>query len=189
MTKDQSVPAEPVRLEFEELFLEVLSELRAIAGALRRRSGLLTLSTTEIVNEAYLKLSSSYAGRWHEGMDSLTDRLHFKRMVARVMRHLLTDRARFHRAESHGGAVEFVTLGSDVAITQIPLDRYLDLNHALDELAAVDAVQAEVICLRFYGGFTSLEISTLTKLSVATVDRRLVAGMAWLRLWYEGKLA
>ena len=71
----------------EEMLPHVYAELRIIASRYRRRERGGTLQTTEIINEAYLRLSSQNDVEWQ-------DRSHFFGVAARIMRHMLVDRAR-----------------------------------------------------------------------------------------------
>ena len=157
-----------------ELIPVVYSELKRLAsGYLRRERADHTLQATALVHEAYLKLAGQRAPHWR-------DRAHFFAMAARIMRRILTDHARQHRAAKRGSGQ-----------TDLPLDEIQltcggegDLIHALDEalnrLAAFAPRQAMVVELRFFGGMTEAEIAGHLDICGRTVKRDWTIAKAWL---------
>jgi RNA polymerase sigma factor (TIGR02999 family) len=140
-------------------------ELRAIAH--RRlvsvdRNG--TLSTTALVNEAYLKLSDQAPAQWN-------DRAHFLALASVVMRHVLIDRAREHSTLKRGGVRQRVTLDDAEMSVDVEADVLLQLNDALDKLAAFEPRLARVVECRFFGGLTEKETASALDLTVRTVQR------------------
>ena len=151
-------------------------ELRGIAHRrlLARRGG--TLSTTGLVHEAYLKLvDQSRAG--------FRDHTHFLALASLAMRHVLVDRAREHLTIKRGGgtSVRHVTLDDQVIGAYDQAETVLQLNEALDRLAAWDARLARVVECRFFGGLTEKETADALGLTVRTVQRDWVKARILLR--------
>lgn len=121
-----------------------------------------TLSTTALVNEAYLKLRRG-------GSHGLHNREHFFSLVARAMRQILIDHARARVAGKRGGVLEQVTLGG---IESDPLDiDMLDLERALCDLGEVDEGLRQLVELRYFAGLTLEEIAALRGVSLRTANR------------------
>jgi RNA polymerase sigma-70 factor, ECF subfamily len=162
----------------ERLMPLIYGELRRQAAGYRRRERRdHTLPTTALVHEAYLRLIGERAP-W-------SNRGHFFGMAARVMRQVLVDHARRHRAAKRGGGWTRVSLegmeGSPPA-RQRDLDLVV-LDQALEELAALDPGKARVVELRFFGGLNLEEIAETLGVSASTVTREWRMSRAWLRRW------
>jgi RNA polymerase sigma factor (TIGR02999 family) len=145
----------------------VYRELRAIAhrqlGAPMRARGA-TLSTTALVNEAYLKLVSDHRRTWN-------DRTHFLALAAVAMRQILVDRARARATLKRGGAFAHVTLDEGALAGGDEPEVLLALDEALDRLATLAPRLARVVELRFYGGLSEDEIATVLGVTTRTVQR------------------
>jgi RNA polymerase sigma factor (TIGR02999 family) len=157
----------------DDLFSAAYEELRRLAAAVRAREASVTLSPTALVNEAYLRLAASLPPKPNS-------HLHFKRVATRAMRQVLVDAARQRRALKRGGEVALVTLDDGCGGQVAPLERVLAVDGALNELARVDRRQAEMIELRFFGGYDLAETAKLLGVSEATVVRDWRAAKAWL---------
>jgi len=155
----------------EQLFPIVHAELRRLAGAYlwRERRGH-SLQPTALVNEAFLRLAASTGLDWHS-------RAHFFAIAARVMRQVLVEHARRRKAAKRHGC--HVTLKDSDAVAA-PLD-LLDLEDALVELAALDARQARVVELRYFGGLDVEETAEVLGVSARTVKRAWQVARAWLQ--------
>jgi RNA polymerase sigma factor (TIGR02999 family) len=154
-------------------------ELRAIAHrhlARGRRMGAQdgTLATTALVNEAYLKLVDQRHAKWN-------DRAHFLALVAIAMRQILIDRARAQVAEKRGGGGVDVTLDDAVIAADRSPARLLEVDEALQRLAAVEPRLAWVVECRFFGGLSEEEIAEALSVTVRTVQRDWVKARALLR--------
>jgi len=158
----------------ERLVAAVHGELRRIAAAyMRRERQDHTLQPTALVNEAYLRLFKDGDVAWE-------DRAHFFGIAARVMRQILVDYARKRRAGKR-------SLGErvDCAVSTLADPRGQDidvlaLHQALDDLAALDPRQAEIVELRYFGGLTEQEVAAVKKLSPATIRREVAAARFFL---------
>ena len=150
-------------------------ELRAIAHRrLIARDTNGTMSTTALVNEAYLKLADQSQAGWN-------DRPHFLALASLAMRHVLVDRARELSTLKRGGVRERITLDdAEIAVDAEP-EVLLQLNDALDSLAAFEPRLAQVVECRFFGGLTEKETAEALSLTVRTVQRDWVKARVLLR--------
>jgi RNA polymerase sigma factor (TIGR02999 family) len=153
----------------ERLFPLVYAELRRQARRYMRgeRAGH-TLQPTALAHEAYLRL----AGRER----AWADRAHFFAVAARVMRQVLVDHARRHRAAKRDG----LQLSAPEDVRDEPVD-LLDLDAALAELAELDSKQVEVVEMRFFAGLSVEETAEALGLSPRTVKREWSTARAWLK--------
>jgi RNA polymerase sigma factor (TIGR02999 family) len=156
-----------------ELYAVVYDELKRIAHRHLNDVGPCdTLSTTELVHEAYLKLSQT--------SDKWDNRAHFFGAASRAMRQVLVDFARKRNATKRGGEQERVTLQSSDAALELQLDEMLALDTALDRLNAVDQRLREVVELRFFGGLSETEIAAFLGVTSRTVERDWVKARLFL---------
>ncbi len=155
----------------------VYQELRRVAaGYLRRERPGQTLQATALVHEAYLRLLREQQVSWQ-------NRAHFCAIAANSMRQILVERARARNAAKRGGGLHRITLDDAVAPAQAD-DAALDidaLDQALTRLATLDAQQARLVELRYFGGLTIDETAEVLGVSPATVKRSWVVAKAWLR--------
>jgi len=131
------------------------------------------IQATSLVNELYLRLLNQKQAAWD-------NRRHFYTFAAKVMRMILIDHARGNQAQIRGGGLQRVPLSEDLAWVNIGSPELLDLNHALEELAALDPYKVQLVELRFFLGCTSEETATLMQVSKAKVDRDLKFIKSWL---------
>jgi RNA polymerase sigma factor (TIGR02999 family) len=161
------------RESLDELFSLAYEELRHLAASVRRDDPAATLSPTDLVNEAWLKLSGS-----PEVAD--TSPLHFRRIAARAMRQVLVEAARRRKAGKRGGGARPVTFDDGLDIRAAGPEDILGLHEALDALARLDPRQAMMVESRFFGGLGMGEIAQLLGVSEATVLRDWRAARAFL---------
>ena len=157
----------------EEMLPHVYAELRMIASRYRRRERGGTLQTTEIINEAYLRLSSQNDVEWQ-------DPSHFFGVAARIMRHMLVDRARAKLFGKRGGGSEHLSLDEIAAFTPEPDVSVIDLNDALERLADFDERKARIVELRYFGGLSAAETAAVLGVSEITIKREWLKAKAWL---------
>jgi len=170
----------PIDRPADAMVDEVYAELRRIAESYVRRERVKSVQATELVHEAYLRLAQGNTPRFN-------DRTHFVAIAAISMRRLLVERARARGAAKRGGAQVQVTLdehmlGSD----QGPSLDLVALDTALAELATLDAQQARIVELRFFGGLSVEETAEVLGISPATVKRHWTMARAWLLRELEG---
>jgi RNA polymerase sigma factor (TIGR02999 family) len=159
----------------DELFAKVYAELRQIADRFlaRERTGL-TLQPTDMVHEAYLRLTGG-------GAASFENRAHFFGAAARAIRRILIDRARARRRARRGGGKRPLPLEAAAALgTGEPSLDLLALDEALERLAALDPLKAQMVELRFFGGLTADETAAALGTSPSTVAREWRFVRAWL---------
>ena len=164
---------------YDDMFLSILKQIREMAKRSRGHKAL-RVSTTEIVQEIYLRMRSSVGER-------KLDRIHFLSIASLAIRTFLADVARRKSAEKRGGQVLFVTL-QDGAALPYPIEKQLDVDRALKRLYDEQPELAAFIDARFYGGCTDAELTDLFELSPATAQRRIRAALAWMKVTLSGKL-
>jgi len=176
--------------EWLELVPLVYDELRALARRhLRRERDSHTLNTTALVHETYLRLVQQRGTQCQ-------NRSQFFAIAARVMRRVLIDYARQHRAAKRGGSAAMITLERvEEEMANEPLsgdlhaysaaDERAELLLALDEavsrLAAVSQRLAQVVECRFFGGLSEEETAAALGVTARTVRRDWVKAKDWLR--------
>ncbi len=168
-------------------FAAVYDEMRRLAHhRLRSEATGHTLSTTALVHETYLKLSS-------ERGDAFRNREQFFALASRAMRRILVDYARRHHAAKRQGsqlAVSLAALESSGTALAEPSDADLSeranllvaLDDALTRLAAIDERLARVVEYRFFSGLTERETAELLGVTPRTVTRDWVRARGWLLL-------
>ncbi len=152
----------------------VYDELRAIAdGYLHRERADHTLQATALVHEAYMRLADCDPV-W-------TDRKHFYRVAAKIMRRILINHALEHRAVKRGGGGKALSLTEvTVALPGQDID-LIALNEALTRLAEIDPQKANIVELRFFGGCTSDMTAEALGISTRSVERHWRFSRAWLQ--------
>jgi RNA polymerase sigma factor (TIGR02999 family) len=158
----------------DELVPLVYRELRRRAGAyLRRERADHTLQPTALVHEAYLRLLGQERAAWQ-------NRAHFFGIAAQMMRRILVDHARGHRAAKRPGAAFRVMLDDRIGAAQPRDCELLLLDQALSELTRVDPRQGRIVELRYFGGLSEQDVAAVLSLSRATVTREWQTARAWL---------
>jgi RNA polymerase sigma factor (TIGR02999 family) len=177
------------REAFEGLLAILYDELKSLARReRRRRHGHDTLNTTALVHEAYMKLAGSRSARFES-------RAHFMATAARAIRQILVNHARDKGAIKRGGSREGVSLDvlGEAELPGLrsrpPSDRLLDLDRALERLAAVNERASRIVECRFFGGMTIGETAVALDVSTATVTRAWALAQAWLLREMTGRAA
>ena len=158
----------------EELIKAVYGELKKIARAyLNKERDIHTLQSTELVNEAFIRLVEQKDIDWE-------DRVHFFGITARLMRQILIEYLRKKRAQKRGGGKKDLVLDEiEGPSEKKPLD-LIKLDEALEALEEVDPRKSRLVELRYFAGLTLEETALVQKVSVATVKREWVLAKAWL---------
>jgi RNA polymerase sigma factor (TIGR02999 family) len=148
-------------------------DLRRIARHARwQMAGGMTLQTTALVHEAYLKL---------HGDAAFNDRQHFLCAAALAMRHILVSFARDSVAAKRGGGAVVISIDDAPDIAMPDDSALLAVNDALDALQALSPRLAQVVECRFFAGYTEEETAAALGLTDRTVRRDWVKARAWLR--------
>jgi RNA polymerase sigma factor (TIGR02999 family) len=158
----------------DQLFPLVYDELRRLAQSqLRAESAGHTLQATALVHEAYLRLVDQTRAQWQ-------NRAQFMAVAARSMRRVLVDYARRYRASKRGGSWQRI----EIEDVQLPLaqraDALIELDDALDRLAALSPRLARVIECRYFGGLTEEETAAALDVTDRTVRRDWIKARGWL---------
>jgi RNA polymerase sigma factor (TIGR02999 family) len=153
----------------------VYDELRRIASRFvsrERRDH--TLQATALVNEAFVNLV--------EQNQEFRNRAHFLAIASTLMRRILVDYARMHKAKKRGGGENALFIDEvDVAApSRLPVTDFLALDEALLRLSKMDARQCSIVELRFFGGLTDEETAEVLDVSIRTVKREWASARAWL---------
>ena len=143
----------------------VYEELRRLAAKrMSAEASGQTLQATALVHEAYVRLVGTQEVRWQS-------RAHFFGAAAEAMRRVLIDRARAKKRDKRGGDRKRFDLSTaDLTLDGVP-DEILDLDAAIQKLAAEDAAKAELVKLRFFGGMSMSEAAYFLGISTTTADR------------------
>ena len=165
------------RAALDAVYASLYPELKRVARARLRQQGRGDgMNTTLLVHESFVRLVGARGLR-------LEDRRHFFAYAAKTMRNIIIDSAREHLAERRGGGAEHVTLG-DAEAAQVAhagaSDQLVRVNDALHELEAVDPELAELVEMRYFGGYSEAEIAELHGVAERTVRRRWDKARAWL---------
>jgi RNA polymerase sigma factor (TIGR02999 family) len=156
----------------EELFPLIYADLRAMARRqLRGRNH--TLQATALVNEVYLRLAAQ------PGAGPI-DRERFLGLAARVMRQVLIDHIRGKQRAKRGGGWERVALDEAVLGSRSQGVDLLALEDALSRLGEIHPERVRLAELRYFGGLTLEETSSVLGISVATAKREWAATRVWL---------
>ena len=147
----------------DTLFTVVYDELKRIARHHLRATSSTTLSTTELVHEAFLKLAGSTNADWD-------GRAHFFGAASRAMRQIVVDFARRRATAKRGSQPTLVSLSDDEPLN-VELNQMLALDDALNELDQVDPRLRRVVELRFFCGLPAHDIAQQLGIGVRTVER------------------
>lgn len=138
----------------------------------RERAGM-SLQTSDLVQEAYVRLIDWQAVAWQ-------NRAHFFGVAAHLMRHILVDQARRRQQRKHGGAGIRVSLTGAESRALGPELEVVALHDALDDLAQFDQRKSRIVELRFFGGLSETEIAEVLQLSTRTIRREWQLARVWL---------
>ena len=146
----------------DSAFVAVYEELKYAARLQLRRSRD-AVDTTVLVHEAYLKLAGN-------APLAAVDRNHLLALSARAMRQVLVDHARHAQAQKRGGGEDALTLTANLGVEAAAID-VLALEGLLDNLQRIDARAAQVVELRYFGGYSEPEIAGMLGISESTLGR------------------
>ncbi len=164
----------------DKLFGLIYDDLRGLAGSyLHGERNNHTLQPTALVHEAYMRLIDRDAAE-------LSDRQHFFRMAAKMMRQALVDHARKHNSQKRGGTrLKICFSEQDHPVEKQSDNQALDVlsvEEALRHLESFDERKARVVELRFLTGLKFTEIAETLGLSIKTIEAEWYAAKAWLKV-------
>jgi len=157
------------------LMTVLYDDLRSMASRfLNRESSNHTFQPTDLVNESFLKLVDQTRINWQ-------GKTHFMAVSAQAMRRILVDHARTKYRQKRGGRnrVRF-QLRDDLLISNERPEEILAIDEALDKLACLDPVHAQILELRYFGGMGINEIAEALGVSSRTVERNWAMIRAWI---------
>jgi RNA polymerase sigma factor (TIGR02999 family) len=151
----------------------VYEELRRIAQHhLRQERPDHTLQSTALVHEAYLRLIKQKPAE-------IENRAHFLAVASQLMRQILVDHARRHRAAKRGRGLK-LELTEAMALQKPPNVDLIALDNALNELARLDPQQSRIVEMRFFAGLSIEDTAEVIGVSRTTVKREWATARAWL---------
>jgi RNA polymerase sigma factor (TIGR02999 family) len=150
----------------DSLFSSLYSELHRLAKRqLARQWSPASIGVTTLLHEAYLNIMD-------RNQPSFPDQARFMGYAARVMRGLIIDFARTRNASKRGGKFEITSITLDTPENIVDARELSSVSDALDELAKIEPDLATLVDLRFFCGFSFVEIAAMHTLSERTVQRR-----------------
>ena len=172
-----------------ELLPEVYDELIYLARQQRRSwHGELTLNTTALVHEVYLKVVG-------QQRLAATTRAHFLGVAVKAMRHVLCNHARDRNRQKRGGGVAHVRiepgyeLAAEIELSSEQSESLVALDEALAALEQVSDRQARVVECRFFGGLSVEDTAAVLGVSPRTVKRDWTFARAWLKRDMQHRIA
>ena len=147
-----------------DLFAALYGELHRLARRqLNANAAGISLSATTLLHETYLNINGRSA--------VFLDRARFFAYAARAMRGLIIDYVRERRALKRGGEFHLTSLDTEAGEALPQEQEIVPLGDAIDELAAVEPALAEIVDLKFFCGFSFVEIALMRGVSERTVQR------------------
>jgi RNA polymerase sigma factor (TIGR02999 family) len=162
------------RTAVDALLPLIYDELRSLAASyLRRERPDHTLQPTALVNEAYLRLIYQTRVNWK-------NRAHFFGVAAQMIRRILVDYARSHKADKRGAGFQKFSLDESFDKAVERNAELIALDEALEELAGFDEQKSRIVELRYFGGLTVEETAEVLGVTPITIKRHWRITKAWL---------
>jgi RNA polymerase sigma factor (TIGR02999 family) len=158
----------------EELLPLVYDELRRHAAArMAREAAGQTLQPTALVHEAWMRLVGDGDRTWQ-------NRAHFFGAAAEAMRRILIENARRKSRLKHGGDQVRLDLDQLELAATTPDEKILLIDEALERLRTQDPEKAQVVVLKFFGGYTNQEVAANLGVTERTIERHWAYAKTWL---------
>lgn len=158
----------------EKYYQLAYTELKQIAhNRLRQERINHTFATTDLVHEAYLKLSKQH-------QQNFVNQDQFLAIASQSMRRILIDYARQQKRQKRGGDLIVLTLNEEILPLETTCEDLLIINEALDKYKGLSERGATIIEYWFFGGYKRAEIANFMGISEATIGREWRLGRAWL---------
>lgn len=159
---------------YDELFPLVYEQLRSLAlSKLNREHSDITISKTELVHEAYIKMINQETVEFE-------NRNHFMAIAARCMRQILIDHARKQKAQKRGGDQQKVTYIDELLKMEEQVNKLVDIDQKIKELSELNERLSKIVEMRFFGEMTMGTIADVLDLSERTVKRDWAKARGWL---------
>jgi RNA polymerase sigma factor (TIGR02999 family) len=162
-----------------KLFSSLYDDLHRMAQRELRRNAAATLSPTTLLHEAYLNISQRDSAPF-------ADRGKFMAYAARAMRGLLIDYLRNRQAQKRGGEFQITSLPTELPQASVDSDM-ARLGEAIDQLASIEPRLAECVDLKFFCGFSFLDIADMRAVTERTVRRDWEKARILLHQMLEGQ--
>lgn len=160
--------------QVNEDFRIVYDELKQIAHyKLKFESRALTLNTTDLVHEAYMKLSA-------QDNFAFQNKEHFLAVASTAMRRILINYAKQKKAQKRGGDQLKITLADDQVLSSGTMNDLVHLDEAMERYQELSQRGCKIIEYWFFSGFKQKEIAALMNISLATVKREWQTARSWL---------
>ena len=154
-------------MNLDELWSSAYNELLALARSRLRRSGPFTLlDTNGLISDTYMRMAKADV---HP--ERLGDRRAFFTYCSRVMRSIVIDLVRENDSDRRGNNALKLTLATDLNADMADHHDPLSVDEAITELARLEPRLAQVVELRYFGGFTEQEVADILDMNVRTVRR------------------
>ena len=162
-----------------ELLPLVYEELRKLASArLSHEKPGQTLQATALVHEAFIRLVGQ-----ERDWDSSR---HFFSAAAEAMRRILIERARQKQTAKRGGDFQRLQVEPDLLISDSKSAELLAVDEALQHLAEIDPLKAELVNLRYFAGLTVPQAAAALKIGVSTAEKYWAYAKCWLKAEISG---
>lgn len=166
---------------YDKVYPLVYDKLRQLASRHIRRDYNQTLSKTELVHEAYLKMIDQTAVDY-------ADRNHFLAIASRCMRQILIDYARKKHAQKRGGKQKDLTYIDEIFQSKHQkAEELLEIDKALDRLSQLNERLSQIVEMRFFGGMTIKKTAETLEISESTVKRDWMKARGWLYKELKGR--
>lgn len=161
--------------DHNQLMIQIYPELKKIAArALGSQPPHATLETTDLVNEAWLRLTSQRNASWR-------NRGHFYAIAARIIRRIVVDHSRRRLSEKRGGRAQKINVDDVALAAPGGFANWLELDEALGRLAEINPHAAQIVELRYLTGLSIEDTAQAMDIGTATVGRHWRFARAWLR--------
>lgn len=157
-----------------QVFEAIYTELQSIGHRMIAHEQAASLATCGLVNELYLQFHDTH------GL-MINDRRHFLGLCGRVMRQILMQHARRRKADKRGGSNSDLTLQEELISGGRPVP-LLNLDEALQELAALNERQARLVELRYFVGLSVADAADALEISEPTAHRDWKLAKAFLQV-------
>jgi len=150
----------------EQIFAALYQQLRRLARReVARQGGAMTLGATTLLHEVFIDMSQREGTRF-------PDHARFLAYAARAMRGVVIDHVRERQAQKRGGHLHITALDTATAESVAGQVDLLPINDALEELERIEPALAQIVDLKFFCGFSFVEIAALQNVSERTVSRQ-----------------